>query len=375
MAINDSRRTLLKGLLCAGVTPYFASGCSSAGSSTAGNATASKPTFIGCATNHRNHFMAVIADQYGQPIHQFPLAERGHGSAVSTVRQHVTVFARRPGQYFQVYNYLTGKSIQLKLASRNRYFYGHGVYSSDSRWLYTTEGEVGSSRGIIGVYDTEHAYQKVAEFNGFGIGPHEIIRLDHDVLAMAVGGIQTDGREPINLANMQPSLCYLSSQGELMDQVYLADQQLSIRHLSKGKNALYCALQNKGDLSEHPALIYGHSLRKGNAQKSAVKLTPLQAEPEQWARFHNYIGSISTTEQWVIATSPIGNCYGIWSQQSGQLLELSSLPDASGVTANHNSFAISSGSGSVILERANDGERQRNQSVTPLFWDNHWSRI
>ncbi|MPW37205.1 DUF1513 domain-containing protein [Vibrio sp. B1Z05] len=370
MAINNSRRTLLKGILCAGVTPYFASGCS-----TAGNSSASKPTFIGCAMNHRHHFMAVIADQYGQPIHQFPLAERGHGSAVNTARQHVTVFSRRPGQYFQVYNYLTGESIQIKLASNNRYFYGHGVYSPDSRWLYATEGEVASSRGIIGVYDAEHQYQKVAEFSGFGIGPHEIIQLDNDVLVVAVGGIQTNGREPINLASMQPSLCYLSAKGELLEQVFLADHQLSIRHLSKGKDSVYCALQNKGDLSEHPALIYRHSLGQYDATKRAENLTPLQATPEQWARFNNYIGSIATTDEWVIATSPRGNCYGVWAQKSGKLLQLSSLSDASGVSANSDSFAVSSGSGSAVMQLLHDGKMIINQMVTPLFWDNHWSRI
>lgn len=32
-----------------------------------------------------------------------------------------------------------------------------------------------TSRGVIGVYDVTHHYQKVAEWSGFGIGPHEVI--------------------------------------------------------------------------------------------------------------------------------------------------------------------------------------------------------
>nr|WP_084621708.1 DUF1513 domain-containing protein [Vibrio ezurae] len=365
MAIDSSRRTIVKGLLLSSAAPWFSSGCATARRD-------SIPTFIGCATKTRNKYMAVIADQFGQPIHQFPLLERGHGSAVNTALHHVAVFSRRPGHYFQVYHYLSGESLQLRLATRNRYFYGHGVYSSDFRRLYTTEGEVGSSRGIIGVYDAEHEYQKVAEFTGIGIGPHEIILLDNDVLAIAVGGIHTKGREPKNLATMMPSLSYLSSDGRLLEQVVLADHQMSIRHLSKGKASVYCALQNKGDLSEFPPLVYQHSF---TASTKGQNMKPLQAEPEQWARFNNYIGSIATTEQWVIATSPRGNCYGIWSQQSGRLLELSRLSDASGVAAQGQTFAVSSGSGSAIMTRLNNDKKQDNQVVTPVFWDNHWSRI
>lgn len=60
-------------------------------------------------------------------------------------------------------------------------------------------------------------------------------------------------------------------------------------------------------------------------------LKPLQAEPEQWARFNHYIASIAATDEWILATSPPGNCYGIWSKATGELVELAALADASGV--------------------------------------------
>ena len=78
-------------------------------------------------------------------------------------------------RHFQVFDYQTGESIKLHPAEKNRHFYGHGVFSNDHQWLFATEGERGTSRGIIGVYDVLAGYKKVAEFTDFGLGPHEVI--------------------------------------------------------------------------------------------------------------------------------------------------------------------------------------------------------
>lgn len=52
---------------------------------------------------------------------------------------------------------------------------------------------------MIGVYDVTHHYQKVAEWSGFGIGPHEVILMADGRLVVGVGGVHTFGREPLNL--------------------------------------------------------------------------------------------------------------------------------------------------------------------------------
>ncbi|UJF18374.1 DUF1513 domain-containing protein [Vibrio sp. SS-MA-C1-2] len=85
--------------------------------------------------------------------------------------------------------------------------------------------------------------------------------------------------------------------------------------------------------------------------------------------------SITTTDEWVIATSPRGNCYGIWSQKSGELLELASLSDTSGICSHGNQFAISSGSGVIVIADERQSRAQRKRKVTSIVWDNHWSRI
>lgn len=118
-----------------------------------------------------------------------------------------------------------------------------------------------------------------------------------------VGGVHTFGREPLNLESMQPSLTYLSAQGEVLEQITLPDRHLSIRHLAHdGDNTVLCGQQYRGQPDDYPPLVAMHT--------GTGPLKPLQAEPEQWARFNHYIASIAATDEWILATSPPGIAMG-----------------------------------------------------------------
>ncbi len=357
MVTDNTRRTLLKAALLGAAMPILPFGCASMA--------ASKPALIGCALNGRDRYSVVVADQQGKAIRQLPLPSRGHGIAINATRGHAVAFARRPGTYFMVFDFHSGEVVQLRRAAGHRHYYGHGVYSNDGELLFVTEGERSTSRGIIGVYDVTNHYEKVAEFTGFGLGPHEVIAMPDGKLVIGVGGVHTDGRTPLNLNSMQPSLSYLSATGELIEQQTLLDNRLSIRHLAHdGDNTVLCGQQYRGQPEEYPSLLAMH--------QAGGQLTPLEAEPEQWARFNHYIASIAASKDWILATSPPGNCYGIWSKQSGKLVELASLPDASGVVARQGVFSISSGAGSVVTQ-SQPGDKL--SIFTSIPWDNHWSAI
>ncbi|WP_174855870.1 DUF1513 domain-containing protein [Vibrio atypicus] len=358
MVTDTTRRNLLKAALFGAATPMMPFGCAS-------TSNAQTPALIGCAIQGRGRYSAVVADEFGMPIRQLPLPERGHGVATNKALNHAVAFARRPGTFFVVFDYLTGENIKVSLASAKRHYYGHGVYSNDGQWLYATEGERGTSRGVIGVYDVQANYEKVAEFTGFGLGPHEVIVMPDDALVIGVGGVHTNGRKPLNLSSMAPSLSYLDSNGELIEQVGLADHHLSIRHLAHdGNKTVLCGQQYRGEPDEYPSLLAMHT--------QGGKLLPLRAEPEQWARFNHYIASIAATNEWILATSPRGNCYGIWSKETGELVELSPLPDASGVVSHDGFFRVSSGAGAVITQYSPSHKRTIQSGVQ---WDNHWSVI
>ena len=357
MVTDQTRRTLLKAALLGAAVPILPFGCTSTA--------VQKPALIGCALSGRNKFNVVVADQHGQPILSLPLPSRGHGIAINPILGHGVAFARRPGDYFMVFDYQTGQIIQLNIASRSRHFYGHGVFSNDGKLLYATEGERSSSRGIIGVYDVGNGYKKLDEFSGFGLGPHEVIIMPDDTLVIGVGGVHTKGRIPMNLDAMMPSLSYLSRDGALIDQVSLPDKQLSIRHLAHdGDKTVLCGQQYRGRREESPSLLAMH--------RANDKFVELHAEPEQWARFEHYIASIAASTEWILATSPRGNCYGIWSKKSLKLVELRSLPDASGVVVFDDGFRISSGSGTVITQST---PQYKTAIHTKIQWDNHWSAI
>lgn len=360
MVTNTNRRTLLKAALFGAATPILPFGCTSI----LANDAKREPALIGCSIINRNEYAAVVADEHGQPLFKLPIPERGHG--VATNRQgHAAVIGRRPGTFFMVFDYHTEQVIKLQLAQQARHFYGHGVYSHDGNYLFVTEGEKGTSRGIIGVYDVRDQYKKINELSGFGVGPHEIILMPDGALAIGVGGVHTNGRQPLNLNTMTPSLSYLSQDGELLDQVTLSDHKLSIRHLAHdGSETILCGQQYRGEPDEYPALIAMHTRGSG--------MQELKAEPEQWARFNHYIASIAATEEWILATSPPGNCYGIWSKTSGKLVELNALPDASGVVVYDNEFRLSSGAGKVVEQLPNKSKNTRTSSVQ---WDNHWSKV
>lgn len=357
MVTDITRRTLLKAALFGAAAPMTV--LASEGK------TDSHPSLIGCALEGRERYSVVVADHQGMPLSRLPLPGRGHGIAINKQRQHAVAFARRPGSYLMVFDYVSGDIVRVNTAADNRHFYGHGVYSNDGKLLFATEGERASSRGIIGVYAVDKNYQKIDELTGFGLGPHEVIIMPDDTLVIGVGGVHTDGRTPKNLDSMQPSLSYLSQSGILLEQRLLPDHHLSIRHLAHdGDKTVLCGQQYRGEPDEYPALLAMHT--------AGGEIELLQAEPEQWARFRHYIASIAASDKWIIATSPRGNCYGIWSKESRQLVELSSLPDASGVVAKDGRFLISSGSGAVI---AQSHPRDKSSVFSSIQWDNHWSMI
>ncbi|MDA9555892.1 DUF1513 domain-containing protein [Vibrio sp.] len=358
--VDQNKRRSLKTLLYSGLgvsTLGQLSGCSSLNTP--------KSELIGCAIRNVNEYQACAIDIKGQLQHSWPLPSRGHGVATHPTTNQATIFARRPGHYFIVVDVETGDYLHTIKPQRHRYFYGHGVYSKNGQFLYVTEGHVNNSRGYVGVYDARDKYQKVAEFTGFGIGPHEIILTPQNTLAVGVGGVHTKERKPLNISTMAPNLTYLGLNGEVLSQHTLPNSKLSIRHLAHdGIDTVFCGQQLRGGEDTTAPLVAIHQQGK--------ELHYLQAEPEEWARFNGYIASITSNKDWIIATSPRGNCYGVWSRHSLTLEELHVLPDASGATNIKDKLYLSSGVGKV-LAYSPMGELEPIR--TSIQWDNHWKSL
>ena len=354
------RRQFLKGLSAAGVL------CSLG---LAGCALPRSPQsyLIGGGRRKQQRYVVQALNLDGSLRYELPLPDRGHGMAVHPRLPLAVCHARRPGGFLCLFDHAEGRLLQVRQADSQRHYYGHGVFSADGRRLFTTEGVSDSSEGIIGVYElTANRLEKVAEYRNFGIGPHEIRLLPNGNLVVGVGGVHTYGREPLNLDTMAPSLSYLdAATGELLEQATLADKQLSIRHLAVTHDGeVFTGQQYRGEPDDYPPLIVRH--RPGR---------PLQAlggSALDWARFNHYIASIAVTDTLIAATSPPGNCYGLWHRHSGELIRIAPLPDASGASAKNGNIWLGSGQGG-ISRLDNRGREQRFYSA--YQWDNHWALI
>ncbi|MGO1246674.1 MAG: DUF1513 domain-containing protein [Oceanisphaera sp.] len=319
----------------------------------------------GRRTHHR--FVAQALNMDGSLRYELPLPARGHGITVHPHLPLAVCHARRPGQFMCLFNHANGEQIQLYSADANRHFYGHGTFSADGRTLFTTEGVSQTSQGVIGVYHVgEQRLTKMDEFTGFGIGPHEIRTLPNGNIVIGVGGVHTLGREPLNLDTMAPSLTYLDANtGHILEQAHLSDPKLSIRHLAVTQaGEVFSGQQYRGEPDDYPPLIVHH--------KPGQALQPLGGDTLDWARFNHYIASIAVTDTLIAATSPPGNCYGLWHKASGELIRISPLPDASGAAADNGQIWLSSGQGG-ISQLDNSGREQRFYSQ--YQWDNHWALI
>jgi uncharacterized protein len=182
---------------------------------------------------------------------------RAHG-LLTEPHGSVLAVARRPGDWLVRWN-PRGGAAQWHWVEDDRRFNGHAVRSSDNATIWTTETDLDSARGLLGVRDVA-SLEKRAEWSTHGLDPHELLVLPVAVgglpagsLLVANGGVPTlpeTGRAKRNLDRMNASLVALDARnGLLLGQWRLDDPMLSIRHLAWDavSKTVGIALQ-----SEHP---------------------------------------------------------------------------------------------------------------------------
>lgn len=300
----------------------------------------------------------------GQSLFAIDLPGRGHAAAAHPHRPLAVAFARRPGTFAIALDCRSGKVLHQMAPPDGRQFNGHGVFSAEGGLLYTSEVVADTSEGRIGLWETD-GFRRVGEWSSGGIGPHDLKRQANGGLIIANGGIQTDptDRSKVNIATMKPNLTRLSPEGEITEQVELADEfrQNSIRHLALGQDGTVAfAMQWEGDEADPVPLL-------GLWQ---VGGTPRLCPPPTTEAFRmkGYAGSIATNSSGQIAlTSPRGGVVMIHAPD-GTHLATHARADVCGVTALGAKFLLSDGAGAVWI--------CDDKSLLPLAqgnaaWDNH----
>ena len=275
-----------------------------------------------------------------QVLWQTPMPERVHDIVVQPFAfephglqgRQVVVMGRRPSENFWVLECANGHIQHLVKAQTNRHFYGHACYSLDGKLLYVTENDTVTLAGKIGIYEVAQGYQKVAEFDTHGVGPHELVmHPDNETLIIANGGIKTEkaSREELNLDTMRPSLVYLDRHdGRLLEQVLPQHNQMSIRHLDIHDNGtVMIGIQFQGAPHINVPLVLTH-------QRGDSELKPLMMQDNQWYCFHQYIASVAldSANQLLCVTSPIGGCAVVFDLRTRKAIKTVQLPDCAGAS-------------------------------------------
>lgn len=237
MAIDNlmSRRTFIRGL----ATGLGVLGCNSALGQPFENA-----AYVGIETAAAtNQSSAVVLGRSGQILARIPTQLRAHGLAEN--HAHIVVFPRRPGSRFAVIDKTSLQITATLTAPQDRHFYGHGAFTRDGAYLLTTENNLTTLQGVIGIYDTQD-YRRVAEVPLDAAGPHEVIRSpDSDQFYIAMGGLQTHpdyGRTPFNLSDFQSQIFILDfgTQSVTKTGGWAGSRGISLRHLAvDGLGRLY----------------------------------------------------------------------------------------------------------------------------------------
>ena len=360
--VSHARRRFLAAVASFGAAPALSAGGRS------------ERRFVGCRTDPTGRHLASVFDERGHILHDLPLPGRGHGFAVHPATGWIAVFARRPGDWALVFDARTGMVQARIAASDGRHFYGHGSFSPDGRFLYTSENRFDDGTGIIGVRDAGGGWQRVCEWPSRGIGPHEIRVFGRGrFLAVANGGIRTHpdtGRAKLNLDSMTSCLAVLdASDGRPLRTSSLdtLNERLSIRHLDvHGDSRIVVAMQHQGGRRDRVPLL---------AFERKSRLVPADAPEDIRRRMRQYAGSVAfdASGRYAAVSHPHKGIVSLWATRPARFLRVAELADACGIArgAGAGSFVATGAHGRVVRLDAGAGTSLELSRMDGVHWDNH----
>lgn len=360
------RRGLLAGLSTLAVLPL---GCD--------DETETVERWISAQGDEQDTYGLVIATADGRAT-TLESGFRGHGVTVDPANpRRAVMMGRRPGEYGIVVDLHRGAIVHRFESVSQRRFAGHGVFTGDGTRLVTTEADVQTGQGTIGIRDGT-TFELVGEIPTHGIGPHELALMpDGETVVVGNGGILTrpeTGADKLNLDTMRSTLTYVDlSTGAMISEHLVPEAKASIRHLAVAEDGTVVAvMQVQREVlqdSEPRPLIAVHA--------PGGTLEVLEDGLELSTAMRDYAGGVAVDDRTRLAavTSPRGSVVAFWNIDSGRLVGQVAFDDVSGVTVSptRRHFVVSGSGGQV---RAIDPETLQDIAEARVRfdgvrWDNH----
>lgn len=351
-----------------------------------------EPLLLSASTDGTGqHFIGAYTVQ-GQPQFSTSVPQRAHGMLLNPSDSSEAIFfSRRPGTQLHRINFadstVAGSTLAASIHSAaGQHFYGHGCFSADGQWLYTTENDVENGRGLVCVRDRESLAVQF-QFPSYGIGPHELKMMpDGKTLVVANGGLLTHPDQPrkvLNLDTMQPSLVYIDSQtGALLGEYRLPNAKLSIRHIDvNAAGVVAVTTQYQAESASEVPLLASHA---GQDQMQVFAM-----EAYGWGSLKNYCGAVAfakpettgglqTNSNIAAVTSPRGGRIALFDFKQQRKIASFSAKDVCGVgySSALDSFVATSGRGAIyrINHSQHAGQNRQIEKIgmsAGRHWDNH----
>jgi hypothetical protein len=378
-----SRRGLLKSVVSAfpPITAFLSEVSASFDDSQAGC------LYISGARRAADEYLAVVFDERGELRARVPLLARAHGAASHRYTHRACIFARRPGMFLNTFDLRQPSMHMVNIPVSGRHFYGHGTYSENGDFLYATENDYESARGVLGIYDATKDYQRIGELDTAGVGPHEVVRVPGaPLLVIANGGIQThpdSGRDKLNIETMQPSLTLIDTRtGKIVGRHVLPDElhQVSIRHLACSDDGdVWFAGQYEGGSPVAPGLVgsisVAQSVQSFAAGQSRKGLVLIDLPASMQSQASHYISSVAVIGAHAVFTASKGGMTFKVNRLTHEIDQSYSIMDCSGVAGisvraqrDTDGVLVTSGTGDILIIK---DDELRSLTWHNLQWDNH----
>jgi uncharacterized protein len=264
-----------------------------------------------------------------------PIDFLAHGIILDPLDNHCLVMFEKIGPGACEVDMRTMTRTRKIIAGENRYFYGHGAFSHDGLYLYSTETYLDSQQGVIAIRDAA-TFQLLGEFPTYGSNPHEC-QLVEDGKVMVI----TNGGRDL-MSGDAPSVTYVDVDNQqLLERVVLNNKLINTGHMGiTDEGALIVVSAPRSGLKKTD--LGGVSIKPGDGLIQSI------AQPEKIvSRMIGEALSVVIHEESGICavTHPDGNMVTFWSIADGRLLKNLDFPKPRGVslTLDEKYFVLSYG--------------------------------